>query len=168
MIRWLYRNQTVYEFIMLLLYQQHYASRYRVIAELIPTGATVLDVCCGPAVLYTRFLSDKGVNYIGLDLNNHFATTESKGIKMIRADLAIIPELPAADFVVMQASLYHFLPHSVVSVIGKMLKAAKQNVIIAEPVRNLSSSRLTWLARLAQTLTDCGSGTPISRFDESL
>jgi SAM-dependent methyltransferase len=161
-----YRNQTLYELLMLLLYRQHYASRYRVIAQLIPAGATVLDVCCGPAVLYTRYLKDKRVSYTGFDINDKFvAAGRAKGIAMIHGDVAAVSEFPKADLVVMQAGLYHFLPDRVSSVVGKMLKAAKQTVIVAEPVRNLSSSQLGWLARLAQRETDAGSGPSTRRFD---
>jgi hypothetical protein len=38
-------------------------------------------------------------------------------------------------------------------------------VIITEPVRNLSSSRLSWLARLARHQSDAGAGTSLLRFD---
>jgi SAM-dependent methyltransferase len=162
-----YRNQTLYELLMLLLYRQHYASRYRAIAELIPAGVAVLDVCCGPAVLYTRFLKNKSVSYTGLDFNEGFVrAAKAKGIAIIRGDAAMIPELPEVDFVVMQASLYHFLPDHVTPMIEKMLKAAKQKVIIAEPVRNLSSLRLGLVARLIQCQTDAGSGPAAQRFDE--
>jgi SAM-dependent methyltransferase len=161
-----YRNQLLYELLMSLLYRQHYASRYRAIAQLIPEGASVLDVCCGPAVLYTRYLKNKRVNYTGLDINHGFvAAGRAKGIAMIRGDVAAVSELPIAEFVVMQASLYHFLPDEASSVIGKMLKAANQKVIIAEPVRNLSSSHLSWLARLAQQQSDAGDGPSIGRFN---
>src|SRR5690242_20213394 len=100
-----YRNQTFYELLMLLLYRQHYASRYRAIAELIPAGVAVLDICCGPAVLYTRFLKKKDVNYTGLDFNYNFVcTAKAKGVAMICGDVRNIPELPKADYVIMQAS----------------------------------------------------------------
>jgi hypothetical protein len=43
---------------------------------------------------------------------------------MILDDVAAVTHVPAAEFVVMQASLYHFLPEGVSSVINKMLVAA--------------------------------------------
>jgi SAM-dependent methyltransferase len=162
----MYHNQTLYELHMLLLYREHYASRYRAIAQLIPAGATILDLCCGPAVLYTRYLRHKGVGYTGFDINDGFvARGRAKGIAMIRGDVAAVSKFPSADFVVMQASLYHFLPDGVLSVIEKMLEAAKQKVIIAEPVRNVSSSHFGWLARLGHVMTDAGSGPSTRRFN---
>src|SRR5262245_20981069 len=142
---------------MLLLYRQRYASRYRSVAELIPAGASVLDVCCGPAVLYTRYLKNKRVSYIGIDINDKFvAAGRAKGLTMIHGDVAKVAEFPKVDFVIMQASLYHFLPDDVSSVVEKMLRAAKQTLIIAEPVHNVSSSSFRLLARMAQRLAEAG------------
>jgi len=165
-----YKNQPIYEALMWVVYREHYSSRYRAIAECIPADVAVLDVCCGPAVLYDRYLRKKHVSYVGMDLNGAFVDrAAAKGITVACADVSQIAELPTADFVVMQASLYHFLPDAVAPVIRKMLKAAKQKVIIAEPVRNLSSSRLGWLARFAHRQTDAGTGPCVRRFDrESL
>jgi SAM-dependent methyltransferase len=135
---------------------------------MIPAGASVLDVCCGPAVLYTRYLKNKGVSYTGFDINEKFiALGRAKGLAMIQGDVAAVAEFPKSDFVVMQGSLYHFLPDDVPSVVEKMLRASKQKLIIAEPVRNVSVSKLGWLARLAQRLTDAGSGPSTRRFDET-
>jgi len=135
---------------------------------MIPAGASVLDVCCGPAVLYTRYLKNKGVSYTGFDINEKFITLgRAKGLAMIQGDVAAVAEFPKSDFVVMQGSLYHFLPDDVPSVLEKMLRASKQKLIIAEPVRNVSVSKLRWLARLAQRLTDAGSGPTTRRFDEA-
>ena len=164
----IYRSGVLYKLLMVLLYREHYASRYRSIEKLIPRGASVLDVCCGPAVLYDRYLKPKGVRYTGLDINDDFvAEARGKGITMVRADVNAISELPRADVVVMQASLYQFLPDRVPSTVAKMLKAAKKKLIVAEPVRNLSTSRIGCLARLAQQQTDAGFGACISRFDVS-
>ena len=68
----IYRNASVYELAMLLLYGRHYASRYRAISELIPDGSSVLDLCCGPALLYHRCLRAKDVQYTGFDINSRF------------------------------------------------------------------------------------------------
>jgi SAM-dependent methyltransferase len=167
MTSFVYRNQALYELIMLLLYRQHYAARYSTIAELIPAGCSVLDVCCGPALLYTRSLKFKQVRYTGIDLNEGFVSKlRAAGINAIRADITKIRELPQADIAVMQASLYHFLPNDAGRVIEKLMHAARQKVIIAEPVRNLSTLKLGWLARLAQRQTDAGHGAEAHRYDE--
>src|SRR6476646_8737454 len=100
MANFLYRNQMLYELLMLLLYRRHYPSRFRSIAQLIPAGSSVLDVCCGPAVLYHRYLKKKCVRYTGFDVNENFVMrARAKGIPMIWGDLAVVSELPHADFV---------------------------------------------------------------------
>jgi ubiquinone/menaquinone biosynthesis C-methylase UbiE len=68
----IYRSASLYELAMLLLYGRHYTSRYRAIAELVPVGSSVLDLCCGPALLYHRYLRTKDVQYTGLDINANF------------------------------------------------------------------------------------------------
>jgi ubiquinone/menaquinone biosynthesis C-methylase UbiE len=68
----IYRSSSLYELAMLALYGRHYGSRYRAIAELVPNGSSVLDLCCGPALLYHRYLRQKLVRYTGLDVNTDF------------------------------------------------------------------------------------------------
>ncbi len=48
-------------------------------------------------------------------------------------------ELPVSDVVAMQASLYQVLPHAD-RMIRKLLAAARQKVIITEPIRNWANS----------------------------
>src|SRR5258708_26486559 len=68
----IYKSSFVYELAMLVLYGRHYSSRYRALAELIPDGSSVLDLCCGPALLYHRYLRSKDIQYTGLDINPSF------------------------------------------------------------------------------------------------
>ena len=56
-----YKSPLLYEAVMLALYGRHYFARYRAIADLIPAGSSVLDLCCGPAILYSRYLRNKNV-----------------------------------------------------------------------------------------------------------
>lgn len=162
----IYRNGTVYEVLMRGLYGRHYTARYRAIAELVPAGASVVDLCCGPATLYTRYLRHKSVDYTGLDLNERFVArvTEAGGqgkVWNLRSD----QPLPAADYVIMQASLYHFLPEPG-PVIDRMLAAATEQVIVAEPVRNLATSDNPVLATIGKRFTDAGDGEQAHRFTE--
>jgi SAM-dependent methyltransferase len=162
-----YRSALVYESAMLVLYGRHYFSRYRVIADLIPREASILDICCGPARIYHRHLKRKGVKYYGLDINKKFIST------LVRAgadgevwDLRSKRELPRADYVVMQAALYHFLPDAA-AIVDRMLCAARKRVIIAEPIRNLADSKIPLLSALARHQTDPGIGGQSHRFTES-
>ena len=163
----IYKSSSVYELAMLLLYGRHYASRYRAIAELIPPASNVVDLCCGPALLYHRYLRAKSVHYTGLDINETFVgQLLRRGGNGQVWDLRSQEPLPAADYVIMQASLYHFLPDAS-TVVNRMLHAARRQVIIAEPIRNLTTSSsgiLSWLGRL---LTNPGSGEQPVRFTEA-
>ena len=73
--------------------------------------------------------------------------------------------LPQAQYVVMQASLYHFLPDAS-SVIERIIAAAEKQVLIAEPVHNVADSRIRPLALLARKLTNPGTGDQRYRFNE--
>src|SRR5262249_20572640 len=73
--------------------------------------------------------------------------------------------LPRAQYVIMQASLYHFLPHAL-SVVDRMMQAAEKRVLIAEPIRNMVSSDVPVLTVLARKLTNPGTGEQPHRFDE--
>ena len=163
----IYRSTSIYELAMVLLYGRHYASRYRAIAELIPAGSSVLDLCCGPALLYHRYLSKTNVQYKGLDINASFIE------RLIRRggsgevwDLRSEQALQSADYVIMQASLYHFLPDAS-SVVDRMLHAAQKRVIIAEPIRNLATSDSRILSLLGRLFTNPGVGEHSLRFTEA-
>jgi SAM-dependent methyltransferase len=162
-----YRSALIYDAVMLALYGRHFFSRCSAIAELIPAGSSVLEVCCGPAALYRRHLRGKGVRYTGLDVNPRFIS----GLSRIGAsgrvwDLQSETPLPRADYVVMQASLYHFLPDPG-PVVDRMLAAAGRQVIVAEPIRNLSDARVPLLSALARRQTDPGTGRQAHRFNEA-
>ena len=163
----IYKSASMYELAMLLLYGRNYASRYRAISELIPGGSNVLDLCCGPALLYHRYLRAKSVQYTGLDINTKFIE------QLIRRggsgqvwDLRSGETLPPADYVIMQASLYHFLPDAS-QVVDRMLQAARKRVIIAEPVRNLATSNSRLLSLLGRLFTNPGTGEHSLRFTEA-
>lgn len=152
---------------MIAAYGRHYGERYRAIADLIPAGASVLDVCCGPGVLYQRYLRHKPVSYTGLDINEKFVRNViSYGARGRVHDLCSDAPLPQANYVVMQASLYHFLPNPA-PVISRMVAASRSGLIIAEPIRNVSSSKLRSLSWLANTITNPGPGAPPQRFNEA-
>jgi SAM-dependent methyltransferase len=163
----IYRSALLYESVMLALYGRHYSARYRVLADLVPPGASVLDVCCGPGVLFDRYLRLKGVEYTGLDMNPGFVARVVRlgGRGQVR-DAGDDAPLPRADVVIMQASLYQFLP-AVAPVVDRMRRAAGCRVIIAEPIRNLITARVPGLAVVVAHLTDPGHGAQPRRFDEA-
>lgn len=162
----IYKSSFVYELAMRVLYGLHYNARYTSIVDLIPENSTVLDLCCGPALLFHRYLRNKSVTYTGLDINEKFIE------RLIRAgaagevwDLRSDRELPPSDYVIMQASLYHFLPDAS-NIVDRMLNAARKSVIIAEPVRNLTTSSSGLLSFIGRVLTNPGSGEQANRFNQ--
>jgi len=128
----------------------------RVVAEQIPAGSSVLELCPGPGALYRRHLRGRSGAYTGADVNPGFVDRLRRlGADAVVFDLTGPDPLPEADVVIMQASLYHFLPEAE-TMVERMLGAARERVIVAEPIRNLSTSRLPWLAALGRRGTDPG------------
>jgi SAM-dependent methyltransferase len=161
-----YRAPWLYALAMRTLYGRHYGARYRAIADLIPAGSSVLDLCCGPGFLHDPHLRGKRVVYTGLDVNRRFvARVRRRGATALVWDLNDGRELPTADFVVIQASLYQFLPDPA-PLLRRMLRAAREAVIVAEPIRNLATSRVPGLGAFAARQTDPGLGARPARFDE--
>jgi SAM-dependent methyltransferase len=163
----IYKSPWLYEAFLILRYRGEYLNRSRAIAELIPEGSSVVDLCCGPATLYFGHLRHKGVAYLGLDINEGFVTRLAKrGVPASLLDVTADSPLPRGDYLVMQGSLYHFLPEPY-PIIERMLKAARHNVIITEPVWNLADSKNPALSWLASKLANPGTGDQVSRFNES-
>src|SRR4029077_20723971 len=67
--------------------------------------------------------------------------------------------------VVMQASLYHFLPDAR-GIIDRMLEAAVQQGVVSEPVRTLASSENPLIGLLGRRAADPGVGGGEGRFTE--
>jgi SAM-dependent methyltransferase len=155
----IYRSATGYELLMRGLYGRHYAARLRVVAERVRPGASVLELCPGPGALYDRHLRERAGAYTAVDVNDRFvARLRALGAEAMVLDLAASTQpLAPADVVIMQASLYHFLPDAQ-TIVDRMLAAAGERVIIAEPIRNLASSSIGLIALLGQRAADPGAG----------
>ena len=165
----IYRSGTLYRMVMAVLYGRHCRTRHRAIADLVPEQAEVVELCCGPGVLFNRHLRAKNVRYTGLDVNEGFiAGIVSRGGAGIVRNLSGDEPLPQADYVIMQASLYHFLPDGVQPILKRMATAARKAVIVSEPVaKSMTKSRIPFFSLLAKTLTDPGTGGHTHRFDEA-
>ncbi len=164
-----YRSARGYELLMRALYGRHYVARMQAVAEQVREGASVLELCCGPGTLYTRFLRPRTSSYIGIDVNEGFVSELRKaGIDARRIDLAADDQpLPPAEIALIQASLYHFLPDPA-PIIERMLDAASDSVIVSEPIRNLASSNLPVISLLGRRGADPGVGGHVDRFDEPM
>ena len=163
----IYQNARIYEGLMRALYGPAYYGRFEAIAERIPEGGSVLDVCCGPGTLFHRYLKRKNVSYTGLDINRAFIQRLSArgGIGLVW-NLEENRPLPRRQYVIMQSSLYHFLPDAA-PIVERMLAAAEKQVLIAEPIRNVADSQNALLAFLARKLTNPGTGDQPHRFNEA-
>ena len=174
-----YQTPWLYEGLMRVLYRGGYKARSEALAALIPERSRVVDLCCGPATLYFKYLRFKQVSYTGLDVNRAFVERLSfLGSEKVRNpqpdgttvigmvwDATADAPLPKGDYVIMQASLYHFLPDPS-PIVDRMLVAAEKYVILPEPVRNLADSKNPVLAGLARKLTEPGTGDQPNRFNE--
>ena len=162
-----YRSAAGYEVLMRVLYGTHYAERMRAVADQVPEEASVLELCCGPGTMYLRHLRGRAGSYVGLDVNQRFVERlRRRGVDARRLDLTGSEDpLPIADVVILQASLYHFLPDAD-RIIDRMLAAAGDRVIVSEPVRNLASSRLPLVGRIGRRAADPGVGGHAQRFTE--
>jgi hypothetical protein len=151
---------------MRVLYGRYYEARDEAVAEHVRDGASVVELCCGPARLYLHELRDRTGPYVGLDLSATFVDRlRRRGVDARRADVATV-DLPTADVVLMQASLYHFLPEdAALAMLERMRAAARERVVISEPVRNLASCRVGVVARLAARGASTARGTQRRRFD---
>ena len=147
----IYRSPVLYEIVLNGLYGRSIGERYRVVAACVPDGASVLELCCGTGRLYRRFLRARGVSYRGLDNSREFVGYLRR--LGVAAELFDVWEdaLPQRgfDYVIMQASLYQFIPDAK-AVVERMLHAARKEVIVSEPIRNYASSRFDWIAHVAR------------------
>jgi SAM-dependent methyltransferase len=164
----IYRNARGYELVMQLLYGRHYQARMRSVAGQVPEGSSVLELCCGPGTLYTRHLRKRVARYIGLDINEKFVRRLTQaGADARKVDLSADgQQLPEADVVIMQASLYHFLPHPE-PIVERMIQAARDRVIVSEPIRNLASSEIPLIGALGRRAANPGVGGHSRRFTEA-
>ena len=152
---------------MRLLYGRYYAARERCVAELLPANCSVVDLCCGPGVIYQRYLSRKHIEYLGLDGSPEFAAHVKKlGAQSEVWELsARTTNLPKADYLIMQGSLAYFLPDPT-CLIREMLLAAREAVIISEPIRNLSTSKSPLVRKIAVAISGGPGGNQPQRFTE--
>lgn len=163
----IYRNPYIYTFLMKFLYggRKYYIKRFKAIGEEIPDGVRVLEVCCGDCSLYTFALKGR-VSYTGIDINSRFVKSASKkSINAICMNIVTEDNLLSADYVVMQASLYQFIPKHK-QIVDKLLDSASTKVIISEPIRNLSTSNNPIISFIAKKTTNPGTGSKPFRFTE--
>jgi hypothetical protein len=164
----LYTSPFLYHWLMRLLYGRHFDARYRIVAAEVPAGCSVVDVCAGDSFLYLHYLKQKSVHYTAVDNSPFFLQAAKKrGIACLQAN-ALLDPIPGGDVVIMMASLYQFIPDER-KIVEKLIRSARQKLILSEPVSNITSSHVSFLSRLANRLTmpfDPSSRYTGERFDE--
>jgi len=144
-----------YDLAMRLLYGRRWAVTYRDIADRIPDGASVVDVCAGTSRIYRDFLRHRNIDYLALDFNPRLVlAARQSGVKAQRFDIRN-DDVPTADYVVMCSSLYHFR-NTEDEVVSKLLAAARKAVIISETVDTLSNHGPSRFRDVLRTLTNPG------------
>jgi SAM-dependent methyltransferase len=130
----MYLSPRLYTLGMRVLYWPHFEDRYKAVARLVPHGSSVVDVCCGDSYLYRAHLRRRGVHYIGLDGSPEMvAFGRREGLDVRLWDGRQDP-VPSADIVIIQGSLCHFMP-SVAPLVERLRSAARQYVVVSEPIR---------------------------------
>ena len=165
----IYNHRTAYHLLMRLLYGRYFSARYEAIAAEVSAGSEVVDVCAGDGYLYLKYLRAKPVQYQALDISPRLVQWMQRHSIPARQFDVWQDAVPAADIVIMQASLYQFLPNAA-PVIEKLLRAARQCVIITEPVRNIASSDKPVLRLIGKHLTRPEEGGGVyqaHRFDQT-
>lgn len=145
-----YASPLIYDALIWFLYSGRPRRRFRSVIEEIPVGSSVVDLCAGTSMFHDE-LQYKRVEYTAVDVNPSFVRAFGrKGIRALCIDIRK-GNLPRADILVMNSSLYHFIPN-VDKVLGEMLAAARRKVIILEAVESFSNSRFSPLERFAKNV----------------
>jgi hypothetical protein len=159
-----YAHPWIYSGVMRVLHWGAFSERYAVIARRVPSDAAIVDLCCGDAALAKHLPA--GARYLGLDANERFVRhARGRGLDVRRWD-AMKDAVPAADVVVIQASLYQFHPEDK-QLLERSFAAARTRLIIAEPVVNWSTHGKAWQKALARRMTRVGGQKFEFRHDET-
>jgi SAM-dependent methyltransferase len=141
----IYRRPAVYELLKRAQYGRYYSDHLKAVANEVPPGSSVVELCCGPGTLYTHHLRERTSSYIGLDMNEPFIVAlRRQGVDARPVDLSNSQEpIPSADVAIIQGRLHNFLPDPA-HIIDRMLAASRRLTVISEPIQG---RRLTMFAR---------------------
>ena len=143
-----YRNAFVYNFLMLLKYRNNQNLRYKIVAEYIKPGDSVIDFCSGDGGL--KKLLPYGCSYAGIEASPEFAAVLSKkNIKchMVNLHNGLSISNLESDICVMLISLCQFRSTSVDSLLDS-LKTVARRVVILEKVAKKKVSEESFIYRM--------------------
>ena len=95
----------------------------------------MVDVYCGDNYLQS-FFENKNIEYLSLGFNPAFINFSSKLGINARLFNIYKDDIPSADYIVMQTSLYQFIPNHD-QIPQKLYQAADKYLIIAETLKSL-------------------------------
>jgi Methionine biosynthesis protein MetW len=140
-----YADSRIYHMLMALTYRRHPGERFRAVAEWVPDGAEVLDVCSGDGALVEHLPAT--VSYRGLDRSDAFIRSARQRGRQVEWFDVCSDSLPKSQVVVCQVSLYQFYP-LVEEMLARLFESAAERLIISESVWSLSRSKLPMVAPL--------------------
>jgi SAM-dependent methyltransferase len=138
-----YANSRLYRTLMAVTYRQHWAERFRAVADWVPDGAQVLDVCCGDGSLAEHL--PPNTRYRGLDRSGALLRAGRKRGRPVEWFDVCSGSLPKAEVVVCQVSLYQFHPKTE-QLLERLFEAATRRLIVSESVWSLTRSKLPLVA----------------------
>jgi hypothetical protein len=163
----IYRHILWYRIFMNVLYRGKYKQRFAPIIDqikLLPYNSKILELCFGDVVIAEHCKRNR-YEWTGLDINKSFVKyAQKQGYFAQAADLTTVLTLPSADLSIIIGSLYHFHSNTQ-QILGKILQASDQ-VIISEPVLNLSSSKGI-IGAIAKRSANAGKGNELFRYTRS-
>jgi len=157
-----YQWPFLYKLALRLSYRQRYRERYLTVSNLIPDNVRVVDYCCGDAEIYTSYLRQRNIDYLGVDFNERFLSAiRNRSVPCQKLNIREADPV-VADYSLMMGSLYQFIPTHV-ELVDKILRHSKR-FIIAEPVKNHAQSTNWLVQRAAYLLNNPGDGIKKDRF----
>ena len=128
------------------------------IVDLVPEGATVLDVGCGTGELCFELCRQKGCKVVGLDLSSKMIRFAEKrnpypDVTFVHGDATDLSAYPknSFDFAVMLVFIHELEPEPQKQALREALRVARK-LIICESVSPLPRNKGGFLIWLAETL----------------
>lgn len=157
-----YWHPLIYSLLIKLSFKTSYQKRYEVISNLINTNSSVVDICCGDCKVFD-YLKDKKIDYLGLDFNSYFVKNAKKRRINAREFNIHKDEIPKSEYILIQASLYQFIPkHD--KILQKLFDAATKYLVISEPIVNYGNSKSKIISCISKILNNPGDGVKPYRF----
>ena len=144
------------------MYKNHYNERYEAINNAIADNSSVVDVCCGDSYLQS-FFRNKNIDYLGLDFNSTFIDFSSKRGINVKLFNIYEDDIPRADYIILQTSLYQFIPKHF-QILQKLYQAADKYLIVTETMASYGGSKNKFISMIGKLLNNPGDGIKVERF----